>query len=300
MDSLGPLNIFVQVADAGSFTLAGRRLSISSSAVSKAVARLEQKLGVHLFQRSTRAITLTAEGACFLERCRRIFEELERAESDFSKVRGKPSGRLKISVPLMAVLSIPKLTEFRNTYPDIQLEIDCSDRLVNVIDEGFDAVIRTGEPHDSTLIGRKVGSFRLLIVGAPDYLRRRGTPMRPEDLATHDCIYYRLPATGKLQDWALGCTVEADWQPGAAMVVNTLEPQLRLAEAGMGLASIPDIAIQEQLASGALVPVLQDHCREIPFYILWPSSRFMTPRLRAFVDFVIADKEPAKPVAWGR
>jgi DNA-binding transcriptional LysR family regulator len=294
MDRLGPLNIFMQVADAGSFTLAGRRLSISSSAVSKAVARLEQKLGVHLFQRSTRAITLTAEGACFLERCRRIFDELEQAESDFSKVRGKPSGRLKISVPLMAVLSVPKLIEFRDTYPDIHLEIDCSDRLVDVIDEGFDAVIRTGEPRDSTLIGRKVGSFRLQIVGSPDYLRRRGKPSRPEDLVAHDCIYYRLPATGKLQEWP-GCRIATDGEPGtAAMVVNTLEPQLRLAEAGMGLASLPDIAIKEQLASGVLVPVLQDYCREIPFHILWPASRYMTPRLRAFIDFVVAENEGPK------
>ncbi len=289
MDRLGPLNIFMQAADAGSFTRAGRRLSISSSAVSKAIARLEQRLGVDLFQRSTRAIALTAEGTCFLERCRRIFEELERAESDFTKVRGKPSGCLKISVPLMAVLSVPSLIEFRDIYPDIDLEIDCSDRLVDVIDEGFDAIIRTGEPRDSSLVGRKLGSFRLTIVGSPDYLRRRGTPVRPEDLNAHDCIFYRMPATGKLQEWAAFAAADGALRP--AMVVNTLEPQLRFAEAGMGLASLPDIAIADQLASGALVPVLQEHYREVPFYILWPSSRYMTPRLRAFIDFVVAEKE---------
>lgn len=179
MDGLGSLNAFVQAADARSFTAAGRRLGVSSSAVGKAVARLEQRLGVRLLHRSTRTITLTPEGELFLERCRRIFGEVEAAEQEIAQTQGAPRGKLRVSLPLVGMLMMPTLCAFMRHYPEVELDLDFTDRLVDVIDEGFDAVVRAGEVSDSRLMTRTLGTFRFRLVAAPDYLARRGTPQSP-------------------------------------------------------------------------------------------------------------------------
>lgn len=145
MDSLNRFVVFVQVAETRNFVAAGRLLGVSASAVGKSVARLEEKLGVRLFHRSTRNITLTAEGTLFLERCRRILAEIEAAELDL-QANGIPRGRLRVSLPLVSSLVLPVLSEFMHTYPEIELDLDFTDQIVNVIEEGFDAVVRTGEP----------------------------------------------------------------------------------------------------------------------------------------------------------
>jgi len=149
MDSLGSLNAFVHAAEARSFTVAGRQLGVSSSAMGKAVARMEERLGVRLLHRSTRSITLTAEGALFLERCRRIFSEIEAAELELSQTRGAPRGTLRVSLPLVGTLMMPTLVAFMRAYPEIILDLDFSDRVVDVIEEGFDAVVRFAEAGDS-------------------------------------------------------------------------------------------------------------------------------------------------------
>ena len=287
MDSLGALGAFVQAADCGGFTEAGRRLGVSPSAVSKAVARLEDRLGVRLFHRSTRSITLTAEGLLFRERCRRILSEFEAAEIELSRSRKAPQGRLRVTMPSMDMLLMPTIAAFKRRFPQIEMELDFSDRLVDLIEEGFDAAIRTGDGSDSRLMARRIGSYRRVIVGSPGYLRDRGTPESPEDLAGHACLVYRIPATGKLQPWPLqrdGRELPLDLVPG--MVMNTLDPQVSLAEAGLGLACVPDITIRRQLAEGTLVSVLDDFMpTRTPLRVLWPTSRHLQPKLRVFVDF---------------
>lgn len=158
MESLGSISLFVLVAETRSFTQAGKRLGISSSGVGKSIGRLEDRLGVRLFQRNTRSIALTLEGSLFLERCRRILSELEAAEMELSNAREKPRGKLRISLPLVSGLVMPAIIEFMRTYPEIELDIDFSDRMVDVIEEGFDAVLRTGEPTDSRLISKRLGA----------------------------------------------------------------------------------------------------------------------------------------------
>ena len=160
MDSLGALNAFVQAAEARSFTIAGRQLGVSSSAIGKAVARMEERLSVRLFHRSTRSITLTAEGALFLERCRRIFSEIEAAELELSQTREAPRGTLRVSLPLAATLMMPTLVAFMRAYPEIILDLDFSDRVVDVIEEGFDAVVRFADVADSRLMSRALGTYR--------------------------------------------------------------------------------------------------------------------------------------------
>lgn len=289
MDNLGSLNVFVRAGEARSFTAAGQQLGISASAVSKAIVRLEERLGVRLFHRSTRTITLTPEGALFLERCRRILCEVESAQAELLQTQSAPRGKLRISLPSVGTLFMPKLAAFKRLYPEIELDIDYSDRLVDVIEEGFDAVIRTGEPSDSRLMARHIGASRKVIVGAPGYFQRAGLPLKPEDLAGHACLLYRFPSTGKVDTWPLGRTGD---EPAiellASMVTNTLDPQVCFAEEGLGIACVPEIAVQRQLRQGSLVTVLDGYNKErMNFHVLWPSSRHLSPKIRVFVDFVV-------------
>lgn len=176
LDSLSGITAFVQVAETRSFTEAGRLLEISSSAVGKSVARMEERLGVRLFHRSTRSVTLTAEGEMFLERCRRIIQEAEQAEIELSQLAESPRGKLRISVPLQNTLMFPLLSGFMQAYPQIELDVDLSDRMVDVIEEGFDAVIRTGQPSDSRLMSRKLGEYKLELVASRPIWRGTGAP----------------------------------------------------------------------------------------------------------------------------
>src|SRR6201995_5824705 len=294
MDSLGSLNVFVRAAEARSFTVAGRQLGVSSSAVGKAVARLEERLGVRLFHRSTRSITMTAEGALFLERCRRIFSEIEAAELELSQTHEAPRGTLRVSLPLVGVLMMPALVAFMRAYPEIILDLDFSDRVVDVIEEGFDAVVRFADSGDSRLMSRALGKYRRRLVAAPAYLAAKGVPLTPEDLKAHACLLHRFPTSGKFERWPLRSEhagIESEL-PKAA-VASTLEPLISMAEQGLGIAYLPDFAIGRQLREGLLVPVLDDYTdRSGPLRVLWPSSRQLAPKLRVFVDFLAANLIP--------
>lgn len=290
MDSLSGFAVFVQVAETRSFVAAGRALGVSASAVGKRVARLEERLGVRLFHRSTRSITLTAEGALFLARSRRVLAEIEAAEQELSQATGTPRGRLRVSLPLVSSLVLPVLADFMAAYPAIELDLDFSDRLVDVIEEGFDAVVRTGEPADSRLSSRQLGEFSQLLVASPAYLARHGTPASPADLARHACLHYRYPATGKVEVWPLAPGPDGgEAHPPVSMICNNIETRLCFALRGRGIACLPDFSVRAALAEGALVPVLADHLlrpRTIAFRVLWPSGRHPSPKLRAFIDFL--------------
>lgn len=288
MESLNAIAFFVQAAEARSYSEAGRTLGVSSSAVGKSVCRLEERLGVRLFHRSTRSITLTAEGALFLERCRRILCEVEAAELELSETRQAPKGRLRISLPLVGMLVMPALTAFMHRYPDIELDVDFSDRLVDVIEEGFDVVMRTGEPTDSRLISRQVGSYRLQLVASPAYLASRGTPRVPADLAGHACLQHKFPSTGKLEPWPLKRAEDVpEWALPASMVCNTSAALMDVATAGLGIACLPDFLVRQAIAQGELVTVLDAYVEHRgAFRLLWPSSKQLAPKLRVFIDFM--------------
>lgn len=294
MDKLTAYEAFVQSAETGSFVVAGRNLGLSASAVGKAVARLEQRLDVRLFHRNTRNMTLTQEGRQFLERCRRIFEEVDAAEAELAQSNRAPKGRLRVSMPLVGMLLTPVMAEFMRAWPEVQLELDFSDRLVDIIDEGFDAVIRTGAPSDSRLMARNVGRFRMKIVASPDYLAQYGTPQRPEDLAAHHCLHQRSPNTGKIRPWPL---VTADGAGKLAlperMSATAVDPLIELALRGFGIACLPPFAIRRELAEGRLVSLLAPWIEDLDqFNVLWPASRKVTPKLRALVDFMAEHLRP--------
>ncbi|WP_045014211.1 LysR family transcriptional regulator [Bradyrhizobium sp. LTSP849] len=295
MDSLGSLNAFVRAAETRSFTVAGRQLGVSSSAIGKSVARMEERLGVRLFHRSTRSITLTAEGALFLDRCRRIFSEIEAAELELSQTHGAPRGTLRVGLPLVGMLMIPTLAAFMRTYPEIMLDLDFSDRIIDVIEEGFDAVVRFADAGDTRLMSRALGTYRRRLVAAPAYLAAKGVPKTPDDLKAHACLHHRFPTSRRFEQWPLppeqaGVEIEL---PKTA-VASTLEPLIYMAEQGLGIAYLPDFAIGRQLREGLLVTVLDDYTdRSGPLRVLWPSSRHLAPKLRAFVDFLAANLIPA-------
>lgn len=288
MDSLSGFTVFVQVAETRSFVAAGRLMGVSASAVGKSVARLEEKLGARLFHRSTRSITLTAEGALFLERSRRILAEIEAAEQELSRAAEAPRGRLRVSLPLVSSLVLPVLGDFMRRYPEIELDLDFTDRMVDVIEEGFDAVVRTGEPADSRLSARRLGDFRILLVAAPAYLAQRGLPRHPADLAGHACLHYRFPNSGKLETWPLRRD-ESDPEPHlpTSMICNNIETRMSFALQGLGIVCLPDFAIRDALADGRLLPVLGDYVeRSGTFRVLWPASRHLSPKLRVLIDFL--------------
>jgi DNA-binding transcriptional LysR family regulator len=295
MDRFGSLNIFMRAAETRSFTEAGRQLGISASAVGKAISRLETRLGARLFHRSTRSITLTPEGALFLTRCQRIAREIEAAEDELALAHAAPRGKLRVSMPMVTKLLMPVIGEFMKAYPEIVIDIDFSDRIVDVIEEGFDVVMRTGDVNDSQLITRMMGTYVHLIVASPGYLAKHPPLSEPEALAHHACLQHRFPTTGKLRRWPLerdGETIDIDLPTTA--VATAVEPLIAMAEQGLGLACVPDFTVRPQVENGTLVPVLREYSGALSvFRALWPSGGQLTPKVRAFVDFMSVHLFPA-------
>lgn len=291
MDKLGTLSIFIQVAEAGSFVAAGHRLGLSGSAIGKAIARLEDEMGVRLFNRSTRSMALTEDGSFFLDTCRRIQSEFETAQAQLSRSHTTPRGQLRVSLPLAGMLLMPTISDFMRAYPQINLDLDFTDRLVDVIEEGFDAVIRTGDVKDTRLMSRKLGTFRHRIVAAPKYLATHGRPEVPEDLLGHRCLHHRYANSGRLEPWPLvrdGREVKLALP--VTTVASTLEPLIFLAERSFGITCLPPFAVSPEVAQGRLVSLLEDYLRETgTFRVLWPTNRYLSPKVRAFVDFMAAN-----------
>jgi DNA-binding transcriptional LysR family regulator len=293
------MSVFVRVADARSFTDVATQLGVSPSAVGKTIARLEKHLAVRLFHRSTRSITLTPEGIVYLESCRRIFVEIDIAEQELALTKGAPLGLLRVSLPMVGTLFMPVINRFLAAYPQITLDLDFSDKLVNIIEEGFDVVVRSGESTDSRLTARALGRFSLQLVASPAYLKKSGTPWRPSDLLSHACLHHKYPSVGKLERWPLKSVDDyTDLQLPVAAIASTVEPLIAMAESGLGITCVPDFAVRRQLADGALVRVLTDFTEHTGrFRAVWPSSRYLSPKVRAFVDFMGAhvslDTEPA-------
>ncbi|WP_248920621.1 LysR family transcriptional regulator [Pseudomonas entomophila] len=299
MDSLSGFVVFNRVAETRSFVAAGQSLGISASAVGKRVARLEARLGVRLFHRSTRSITLTAEGALFLERSRRILAEIEATEQALSQASGTPRGRLRVSLPQVTGLVMPALADFMARYPDIELDLDFSDRMVDIVGEGFDVVMRGGQPLDSRLNAKFLGHFQHCLVASPQYLRERGTPQHPRELGGHSCLHYRFPSSGKLETWPLRREhPEQGYDIPISMVCNHVETRICFALNHRGITCLPDFSVRKELASGNLVSVLDSFMeRRGSFYLLWPSGRQMPPKLRVFIDFMLERVLPATQVS---
>ena len=287
MDKFSGLLAFVKTADLGSFVAAGRALEISASAVGKGVARLEQEVGVRLLQRSTRRIQLTDEGRLFHERSRRILDDLDDAQAMLSHAREVPRGRLRVSAPIVGYhFLMPVIPDFLARYPEVELDINFTDRTVDLIDEGVDVAIRSGDLPDSRLVSRPLNPFRLMLCASPAYLTRHDMPRAVRDLERHAAIRFRHPSSGKLLDWPMAQpTADAETRLRTVLACNNMEAVLAAALRGLGIACMPDFLVREALADGRLLSVLDEQIgARGQFKALWPSSRHLSPKVRVFVD----------------
>jgi len=205
-----------------------------------------------------------------------------------SQTIAAPRGRLRVSLPLAGMLFMPTITKFMRVFPDVMIDLDFTDRLVDVIEEGFDAVVRTGEITDSRLMVRTLGRFSHRVVGSKEYFDRFGLPNKPEDLCAHMCLHHKYPSTGKLERWPLRYDAGVGkLELPVSSMASTLEPLISMAEAGIGVACLPLFTIGGQIADGKLVSVLGDYVEDVgEFRILWPSSRQLSPKIQAFVKFM--------------
>lgn len=294
MDLFSGITVFVQVADSGSYGAAARVLGLSSSAVGKAVVRLEERLGVRLFHRDNRNISLTAEGLRFLERCRTAMSEMAEAEADVSRSTREPQGRLRVSLPLVSDHWNRVLLEFMQTFPLVSLELSYANRLVDLVEEGFDVVLRIGELQDSQLRAKRLGTFHLVLVASPDYILRHGRPDTLEALEGHACLRNRNASTCRIYDWPLGAdSAERSARLTNSLVVDHNAMLVAAAVHGQGIACVPGFWAQEHLMSGALLQLLSDETQnERGVSAVWPSGRGPTQKLSAFLDFM-AERLPA-------
>jgi len=289
MDRLLAMEAFVRVVEAGSFTLAARRWGRSKAAVSKYVNALEEQLGVQLLRRTTRSLSLTDAGRAYRERCADVLTEIEALEASVREDLAAPRGTLRVTAPPgLASHYLDVLTKgFVERFPEVTIDLDLTHRMVDLIEEHIDVAIRATEPRDSTLVVRRIAPARILAVAAPDYLRRRGTPRKPEDLRKHDCLVdtnFRDQARwrfrkGKRTDII---TVKGPFR------VNDPEAICKLAVAGYGVALVPELVAREALQSGALHEVLAGTVAlHWSILAVYPRRRYLPFRVRAYVDHLV-------------
>lgn len=290
MDRLDCDRMFVAVLDLGSFAAAAERRGTSSGQASKLVSKLEADLGVQLLKRTTRALAPTEAGQAYYERMKGLLEEFDALDASVRHTSGAPSGRLRLTAPVSfgTARLTPALLDFARAFPDIQLDVTFSDRLANLVDEGFDAAVRIGKPDDSSLIARKLCDARVVTLAAPSYLAKRGTPLQPDDLTGHDIIIdanFRDPWHWHFADPAGGVL--------ALPIVGRLrfsnaEACLAAAEAGLGIARVPTFIAGPRLRDGHVVPVLA-HRENAPLavHVVYPPARHLALKVRALVDFCV-------------
>jgi len=280
------IDLFLQVVESGSFARAAER-HLSRSAVGKSIARLESRLGVRLFLRTTRSQTLTAEGSLLLEHAHRAHSEMEAAQALLESGKQILRGKLRVSLPVLfgRRCVAPVLLELAREHPELVLELSFSDRVINLVDEGFDFAVRNGQLEDSTdLIARPLSWHDMRLCAAPSYLARYGTPASPDELMQHQAIFY-LNKTRPLE-WQLTINGQIErFKPEGRFYMDDLDAIADAAEAGDGIAWLPYWLINERLHSGRLVQILPDTAGvRLPIHAVWPKTRWLPLKVRMAVD----------------
>ncbi|MBW9051090.1 LysR family transcriptional regulator [Rhizobium mesosinicum] len=290
MDRLKAMEVFVRVAETGSLSKAAQTLGVPRSSVTMTLQRLEKYLGVRLLQRTTRSLGLTEDGRAYYERCSQILSEVEATEQSLRHSLKAPKGRLRVDMPGSIATSVilPRIAEFRKEYPGIEIALGLNDRRVDLIQEGVDCVIRTGSLGDSSLIARKIGSYRWITCAAPAYLAKQGVPETPTDLTEHAVVGYFSGSPGQ-ERWAYGIEGQLlETVPvKSEIAVNETSAYLRLGLDGLGIIRLADYIVEPHLKDGSLVEVLSQYATdEVPISVLYPTSRHLSPTVRLFVDWV--------------
>lgn len=301
MDRLAAIEAFVRVAETHSFSAAALRLRLSKSVVSRQVGALEAELGVRLFHRTTRSLTLTEAGRGYFERTSRILDDLQDANLAVSQLQAAPRGRLRVNAPMsFGYLHLaPALPDFLARHADVNVDLVMNDRFVDLVDEGFDVAVRIGTLVDSSLIARRLAPVKRVVCASPAYVAAHGAPRTPDDLKQHDCLCNSNIAL--LHEWRF---LAADGKPWHVDVQGRVSANngdaLRVAAlAGLGVANLPTFIVGEDLRAGTLVTALDDFMlQDMTLNAVYPHARYLSPKVRAFVDF-LADRFGPQPY-WDR
>lgn len=293
MDKLKSLMIFLRSAQHQSFSEAARQLSMSPSAVSRAVARLEDNLGVRLLQRTTRSLTLTEDGATFYQRCQQILDELEEVELEVKLSQSKPRGtlRLNLSIALGKMYIAPRLAQLAAQYPELIFNVSFNDRLSDIIEEGIDATVRVGSGNDSRLVMKVLGTTYPITCASPSYLKQAGIPKTPQAIASHRCVNFVLPQSGREISWKFE-------EKGKAVVMsvqsylqfNYAEAILEAAISGAGIIQAPKYIVAEAIQHGKLKPILTNYASKegTIIAIVYPQKKYLSAKVRIFIEFMTA------------
>lgn len=287
---LNSMAVFARVVEENGFTQAALRLGMSKSAVSKHVSQLEDRVGARLLQRTTRRISLTDVGAAFYERCARILAEAEEAELAVSRLQSAPRGTLRISAPMSFGRShlAPAVAEFLCMYKELRIDMELSDRVVDLVDEGYDLAVRIARLTDSSLIARRLCPAPRVTCAAPAYLAAHGTPQHPSELASHNCLLYSYLSTGDTWHFPTAAGSDVAVHVTGSFRANNGDVLLEGAIAGLGIAAAPAFMAGPALADGRLVEILTDYRDEgAAVHAVYPHNRHLSVKVRAFIDFLV-------------
>ena len=302
MDRAAEMHMFVRAVDRGSFSSAARDLDLTPSAVSKQIRRLEDRLGVRLFNRTTRRVSLTEVGRAYYERCARIINEIDETEEAATSLNENPRGTLRVAatVAFGRVEVLPRIQDFLERYPELNIEFELTDRQVDLIEEGIDVAIQWREQMDDpSLIARRLCVNRRIICASPHYIEQHGAPATPEELLSHNCL--TLYEVSQFNDWAFEDPVQGyrTLHVGGNFRANTADALYEAALAGVGLARLSTWLVMPAIRRGDLVPVLPQYPHErSAYFLLYPHRRHLSRKVRAFVDFLVEVFTPVPP--WER
>lgn len=289
MDQLLAIRAFARVVEAGSFTKAADTLGMPNASLTKSIQSLEAHLRVKLLQRTTRRVSVTPEGAQYYEKTQRLLKELDDIDASFSAAQSRPRGHLRVDMgsSVASLILLPALPLFSTQYPDIRIDLGVSDKHVNLIGDNVDCVIRGGELTDLSLVGRQVGSASWVTCATPAYLREHGTPRHPSELKEgHRIVQYLSTRTGRGMPLNFEKNGEKVEVGGRSVGVNESSAHVAAGVAGLGVIQTFRYAAAPHLASGALVPILEKwQPSRYPFYVVYPSNRYVSNRLRVFIDW---------------
>ena len=290
MDRLATLSLFTRIVETGSFTRAADGLDIPRPTATNAIKSLETRLGVRLLERTTRHVRPTLDGQAFYDRCVHVLAELDDAEASLRQVAARPRGKLRVDLhgTHATQIVLPRIAEFRARYPELALDVSSGDRLVDLVREGVDCVVRAGNPRDSNLVARPLARMPQVLCASPAYLARAGTPSHPDELADHEAVRFFASSGGS--DYPITLRVADEWRdftlPGW-MAVNDAENYIVCALQGCGLVQVPRFHVEPALRDGRLVEVLPAFASpQMSLWAMYPYRRHLSPRVRVFVEWV--------------
>ncbi|MFT4183867.1 MAG: LysR family transcriptional regulator [Rhizobium sp.] len=303
IERLAGLIAFARASSLGSYTAAARALSVSPSAVSKSIQRLEHQLGVSLFTRTTRSLALTPEGRDIHQRALRLLRDAEDIEQAAKAARSEPAGTLRIAASLPIGLHVigPALAQFRMLHPKVNIDLRLSDQIVDLVEGGIDQAIRIGDLADSRLLSRRLFSHRLCCYASPEYLAARGAPKHPDDLAKHETVNLRYQSTGQLFRWPFRVSDrEIEIVPSSEIVADASEAVIAAIAAGAGIGMATSFTAAPWVKRGELIPVLSDFAVDRQnINAVWPENRRTNPAVRAFLDLLVDLAWPETDAAEG-